>query len=456
MTNRFTRFLVSGALGALLSVFLAVPLRADQTRGSYTNFCGSSRDTAIAGCTVTVTNHYTGALATLYSDNVGAGTALANPFTVGGTAKTFTFFVADGQYDVALSGTISGGFQFNAVVVGPTGNNLNNTITDFTPTVAGAAKLGTTALPFSDVVVGASANNTARIAGTFTGNLVMTIPDTASDTFVMRTATQTLTNKTFTAPALGAATATSINGIAITTGTGTLTITGAKTVTFNSTSTFTGTDAQTYTFPTTSATLARTDAANTFTGHQTIEGVTTTGATGTGQLVFDTAPTISGSILTTSTLTSPSITTDIRATTAGAPTLGTVAKPFGSAILGTAATNVLTITPAAFVAGSVATVDDPGIATAKLPLVKRGTISYTAGALTAGTCSAAQTATVTGLASTSVVYVNHNAAPGAQWQKGIYFLAYGTTNTVNFIVCNPTAGSITPDSATFNYIAFIP
>lgn len=50
---------------------------------------------------------------------------------------------------------------------------------------------------------------------------------------------------------------------------GDLVITTGKTVTFDHTSTFTTTDGQTYTFPTTSATIARTDAANTFTGIQT-------------------------------------------------------------------------------------------------------------------------------------------------------------------------------------------
>ena len=44
------------------------------------------------------------------------------------------------------------------------------------------------------------------------------------------------------------------------------------------------------------------DNAPTFSGHPTIEGVTSTGATGTGKLVFDNAPTFSGTV-TTSTLT---------------------------------------------------------------------------------------------------------------------------------------------------------
>ena len=72
-------------------------------------------------------------------------------------------------------------------------------------------------------------------------------------------------------------------------------------------STYTGTAGQTYTFPTTSATIARTDAANTFTGHQTIEGVTATGATGTGAMVFATSPTLVTPVLGVATATSVAV-----------------------------------------------------------------------------------------------------------------------------------------------------
>ena len=143
-------------------------------------------------------------------------------------------------------------------------------------------------------------------------------------------------------------------------------------------------------------------------------------------------------------------------TGAGTGTLGTTALPFTSAILGTAATNNLSITPASFAQGTVATVDDPALAAVKLPTVRRGTIAYTAGALSAGTCSAAVTATITGLATTSVVMAGFPAAPGTQWLKGVYAVAYPTVNTVNIIACNPTAGTITPDSTTFNFVAFVP
>jgi hypothetical protein len=72
---------------------------------------------------------------------------------------------------------------------------------------------------------------------------------------------------------LGVATATSINGNTLTTGTYTLTGAAAKTLTFSNSLTLAGTDATTLTFPTTSATIARTDAAQTFTGTQTFGAI---------------------------------------------------------------------------------------------------------------------------------------------------------------------------------------
>ena len=53
----------------------------------------------------------------------------------------------------------------------------------------------------------------------------------------------------------------------------TLAIAAAKTLTVSNSLTFAGTDATTMTFPSTSATVARTDAANTFTGAQTFTSI---------------------------------------------------------------------------------------------------------------------------------------------------------------------------------------
>ena len=84
----------------------------------------------------------------------------------------------------------------------------------------------------------------------------------------------TLTSPTMTTPTLGVASATSINKVAITAPatSATLTIADGKTLTANNSLTLAGTDATTMTFPSTSATIARTDAAQTFTGTQTFSG----------------------------------------------------------------------------------------------------------------------------------------------------------------------------------------
>jgi hypothetical protein len=148
--------------------------------------------------------------------------------------------------------------------------------------------------------------------------------------------------------------------------------------------------------------------------------------------------------------------TSLAASAAGTGTLGTTALPFASLVVGTAATNNLTITPGTFGQGTVASVTDPGLATVVLPTAKRGTVAYTAGALTTGTCSAAITSAVVGLTTTSVVYASLPGAVPTQWQKGITLFAYPTAGQINVSVCNGTANSITPDSVTLNWIAFVP
>lgn len=82
------------------------------------------------------------------------------------------------------------------------------------------------------------------------------------------------TSPTLVTPTIGVATATSINKVAITAPatSATLTIANGKTLTANHSLTLAGTDGTSMTFPTTDAVLARTDAAQTFTGDQTING----------------------------------------------------------------------------------------------------------------------------------------------------------------------------------------
>jgi hypothetical protein len=125
-------------------------------------------------------------------------------------------------------------------------------------------------------------------------------------TLVTLTGTETLTNKTLTSPTLttptlGVATATSINKVALTApaNSATINIADGKTLTANNSITLAGTDGSTMTFPTTNASIARADAAQTFTGTQTFTNsvvINGTGATGAG-LRLPTAA-ASGKILT--------------------------------------------------------------------------------------------------------------------------------------------------------------
>ena len=99
------------------------------------------------------------------------------------------------------------------------------------------------------------------------------------------------TSPTLVSPTIGNATATSINKVAITTpaNNATITIADGKSLTANNTITLAGTDATTMTFPSTNATIARTDAAQTFAGTQTFSSAPTiSSATGDegGELNF--------------------------------------------------------------------------------------------------------------------------------------------------------------------------
>jgi len=120
--------------------------------------------------------------------------------------------------------------------------------------------------------------------------------------------TQTLTNKTLsnptlTTPTIGAATATTVNGLTIsTTVSGVLTIANNKTFTCNNTLTFSGTDASTVGFGTGGTVVYTTNNLSVFgsTTSAQLRGVLSD-ETGVGVAVFATSPTLTTSILTGST-----------------------------------------------------------------------------------------------------------------------------------------------------------
>ena len=139
--------------------------------------------------------------------------------------------------------------------------------------------------------------------------------------------------------------------------TGTISVANGKAAVVSNSLTLAGTDSTTMTFPTTSATIARTDAANTFTGTQTFGAVVATGITG-----------LTG-------VTTPNA--------AGGTTIGSAALPFSSVYVGGAATNNFQLTGTA-TAARVVTFPD---ATLTVP----GTVQQFCG--TTSTCSATNIST---------------------------------------------------------------
>lgn len=187
----------------------------------------------------------------------------------------------------------------SAIVVNAGGNGLTNTV-------------GALALAGNFSTTGAFNTVLAQQA-----SVTLTLPATA-DTLVGRATPDTLTNKTLTAPVLGgtitgtytlAGTPTiqgaTINGNAITTGSGTLTLGAGKILTASNTLTLTGTDGASVNFGT-GGTVLYSGSAITLLGDVTgntgatvvskIAGVAVGTPTGTGNVVMSASPTLSGTI----------------------------------------------------------------------------------------------------------------------------------------------------------------
>lgn len=149
----------------------------------------------------------------------------------------------------------------------------------FTNTSLSAPALGTptsgtltncTNLPISTGVSGLGSNVATFLATPSSANLASAVTgETGSGALVFAT------SPTLVTPTLGVATATSLNKVTVTAPatSAVLTIANGKTLTVNNSITFAGTDATTMTLPSTSATIARTDAAQTFTGDQTFDSI---------------------------------------------------------------------------------------------------------------------------------------------------------------------------------------
>jgi hypothetical protein len=139
-----------------------------------------------------------------------------------------------------------------------------------TTPILGTPQSGTltncTGLPVSTGISGLGTGVATFLATPSSANLRAAVTDETGTGALVFANTPTLVT-----PVLGVATATTVNKMAITAPatSSTLAVADGKTFTVSRSLTLTGTDTTTMTFPSTSATIARTDAAQTFTGNQT-------------------------------------------------------------------------------------------------------------------------------------------------------------------------------------------
>lgn len=210
--------------------------------------------------------------------------------------------------------------------------------TEFASIAAGFAKLpGLTGSGARAVIVNAGGTaltvttGTLALAGNFatTGAFNTTFAQSASTTLTLPGASGTLA----TLAGVEAFTNKTYNGLTISTTTGTLAIAAGVTVTVSNSLTLAGTDGTTMTFPGTSASIARTDAGQSFSGTQafgTLTATTVNGMTlaGSGTVNFGTG----GTVL----YTNVAITLSGDVTGTGSTAITTaVAKIAGTAVSGT-------------------------------------------------------------------------------------------------------------------------
>ncbi|WP_342714454.1 hypothetical protein AAFG22_14860 [Bradyrhizobium sp. B024] len=190
----------------------------------------------LAGATIT------GATITTSTYNGNTWTAGTGTLTIA-AAKTLT---ANNTLTLAGTDGTTQTFQASDTIVGraTTDTLTNKTISGATNTLSNIANASLTnsSMTLAGHVVSLGGTQTFAASDLTNGT-------TGSGSVVLAT------SPTLVTPALGAATATTLNGNTFTTGTYTLTGAAAKTLTFNNSLTLAGTDGTTQTFPSTSGTV---------------------------------------------------------------------------------------------------------------------------------------------------------------------------------------------------------
>lgn len=176
-----------------------------------------------------------------------ANTAMAIWFkNASGTAKKvfanpagLTYPTVDGSSGQFLKTDGAGNLTFDTVPSVATATNLAGGTTGSVPYQSGAGATTFLGIGTANQVLQVNSGATAPqwVSTTGSGNVVRS------------------TSPTLTTPNIGAAIATSVNGLSISSSSGTLTIANTKTLTVNNSLTFSGTDSTTFTLPSASASL---------------------------------------------------------------------------------------------------------------------------------------------------------------------------------------------------------
>jgi hypothetical protein len=250
---------VAGELGAGQDVtVVAANLSGTDTIGTVAGSIANVNTVAGISANVTTVAGISADVTTVAGISADVTTVATSAVGVGSLADISALTPSDGQFIVGNGTTW----------VGENGSTVRNSLLPSLATNAGkvlAVNTGATDVEWitagggggsGDVVGPASATDNAvvRFDGT-TGKLVQNSAVTVADTTGNITG-GTYNKVTITAPATGS----------------TLTVADGKTLTANNSLTLSGTDSTTMTFPSTSATVARTDAGQTFTGDQAIAG----------------------------------------------------------------------------------------------------------------------------------------------------------------------------------------
>ena len=124
----------------------------------------------------------------------------------------------------------------------------------------------------------------------------------------------------------------------------------------------------------------------------------------------------------------------------------------------TAASKTLSVSNSITLAGTDSTtMTFPSSSATITQTIASGAKALATSAISSGACSSAQTDTATGTATTDAIIATFNGDPTAvtgyipSTNGMLTIIAYPTSNTVNFKVCNNTNASVTPGAVTINW-----